>query len=1086
MQGPDHQSRSAGFVLLKEPGRIRLRSLLNIRPPDYPEAVQWLEQFYQQQAQEGKGHLRRIHSPSGSPPQAPAEECGAPELPRRSNLVVGTVGDGWDPSWWLSRPDRATFDLIVLYYGRNASFTCAGCTHIVHSRGPKWYLYYNLTESPLWQQLLERGYEYIMLPDDDLRMDTCQINTFFSALKEFSVVLGQPSVCRGEHSYTCWEELFQDPQYRLRYTNFIEIMAPALRFDFFQHVVRYTLEGTYTGYGLDFAWPALLHWPRNKVAVVDDICMVHPPSPPGGKPGGLYDVTGRFTQESGYQEQQRTNRKYNYWQPVVWSHGFLWKTPKIFGGVNKQQRYEQQQQQSVSSKDLDDEDSFEQQEDEKKTLLAAKPSTRDSRAAAWVCTVGVVVYLLAYAWGLRGGTHSRDLQWMNAHLTQIGTCLALSVAAWTTALWSTVAFRSARQQRLVWPLRAALALATLLFLAWDHGNDFHRHGLYNWLLFVVISLPLNLVLLGLWAWYCAMTPKRFAASFVGAGVMMAVLVTVALVHYKHVWYHGFFNHTMAVGCPPGGCNETAVADCSFPEALPWVDLLPPGAQNFWTGSQQCKSRQHFKADFTDDGLLTIRGCKHPEEMAYVPFPSTRHWPVEWKTYHKASYQNHVLQHMKPVEYTGPVYVPAEALLARCGKEERLLVRVRPIRERKDPDPPLKTFTGSSNGSSSQQEQQWQGTSGGSGGLTGKVTGVATGSGARQTQRQPSGAGAKLNIVFLFVDSVSRRHFFRRMPRTAAALEGIAKRGTADLYQFFRYHTVGFSTDPNTHALYTGTTMEHPGAIPVWQAYRNAGYVTGSAYNLCEGWGADYNQRAGRHDHELVAPFCDPEYHPITPDGEPYKIFQGAFSILRRCLRGRFVHRYNFDYMRSFLRSYHGVSPYFLLSSFHEGHEGTGEVLATLDPDAAEFLEELTPDQLNTTLVIMLADHGLTMGLNFLFTQNGKTEHKNPFLAMLAPRWLPQAYPELAKALRGNEQRLLSAFDIHTMLHHVLHLGDADQASAAAAAAGGEALRQQYPGWAKYGNVSSAVQWGTSLLAPIAAGRSCDQALVPPDNCMCRL
>ncbi len=52
-----------------------------------------------------------------------------------------------------------------------------------------------------------------------------------------------------------------------------------------------------------------------------------------------------------------------------------------------------------------------------------------------------------------------------------------------------------------------------------------------------------------------------------------------------------------------------------------------------------------------------------------------------------------------------------------------------------------------------------------------------------------------------------------------------------------------------------------------------------------------------------------------------QIFQGAFSILRRCLRGRFVHRYNFDYMRSFLRAYHGVSPYFLLSSFHEGHEG---------------------------------------------------------------------------------------------------------------------------------------------------------------------
>ena len=59
-----------------------------------------------------------------------------------------------------------------------------------------------------------------------------------------------------------------------------------------------------------------------------------------------------------------------------------------------------------------------------------------------------------------------------------------------------------------------------------------------------------------------------------------------------------------------------------------------------------QSRQHFKADFSDVGLLTIRGCKHPEEMAYVPFPSTRRWDVEWKRYHKASFQNHVLQHLK--------------------------------------------------------------------------------------------------------------------------------------------------------------------------------------------------------------------------------------------------------------------------------------------------------------------------------------------------------------------------------------------------------------------------------------------------------
>ena len=32
-------------------------------------------------------------------------------------------------------------------------------------------------------------------------------------------------------------------------------------------------------------------------------------------------------------------------------------------------------------------------------------------------------------------------------------------------------------------------------------------------------------------------------------------------------------------------------------------------------------------------------------------------------------------------------------------------------------------------------------------------------------------------------------------------------------------------------------------------------------------------------------------------------------------------QYNYDYVRSWLRAYHGVTPSFLISSFHEGHEG---------------------------------------------------------------------------------------------------------------------------------------------------------------------
>ena len=58
-----------------------------------------------------------------------------------------------------------------------------------------------------------------------------------------------------------------------------------------------------------------------------------------------------------------------------------------------------------------------------------------------------------------------------------------------------------------------------------------------------------------------------------------------------------------------------------------------------------------------------------------------------------------------------------------------------------------------------------------------------------------------------------------------------------------------------------------GAQPFWESYRRNGYVSGSAYNLCEDWGAAYDGMRTPHDHELVAPFCLPEYHPVTPDGE---------------------------------------------------------------------------------------------------------------------------------------------------------------------------------------------------------------------------
>ncbi len=53
------------------------------------------------------------------------------------------------------------------------------------------------------------------------------------------------------------------------------------------------------------------------------------------------------------------------------------------------------------------------------------------------------------------------------------------------------------------------------------------------------------------------------------------------------------------------------------------------------------------------------------------------------------------------------------------------------------------------------------------------------------------------------------------------------------------------------------------------------------------------------------------------------------------------------------------------------HAGTGEVIATVDADLAAFYRGLTQEQLDRTAIITVADHGLTMGLNYMYLQEGR-------------------------------------------------------------------------------------------------------------------
>jgi len=199
---------------------------------------------------------------------------------------------------------------------------------------------------------------------------------------------------------------------------------------------------------------------------------------------------------------------------------------------------------------------------------------------------------------------------------------------------------------------------------------------------------------------------------------------------------------------------------------------------------------------------------------------------------------------------------------------------------------------------------------------------------------------------------------------------------------------------------------------IFDDYTNNGYITAWLVNLC----SDYKTYLGIPDaystHEFVGAFCHPAYYP-TRNG--YSNFRGPYSINRRCIDGRFVHEYAFDYIRQFNKNYKDVNT-FSISSFIEPHEGSTAVVTTVDSHLKEFLEEFMENN-NDTIVFLLADHGLHMGF-YVFTEAGQRESRLPMLYVLIPKKLEEKFPKMRQNILLNEQKILSTIDLYTTFSHL--------------------------------------------------------------------
>ncbi|MCW2665075.1 MAG: hypothetical protein JWN57_37 [Frankiales bacterium] len=186
----------------------------------------------------------------------------------RKNLVIARVGATSLHPQWLDHGSPRTWDLRLAPYQEVPDEARRGCDVGDVVVGPKWTgLRAVLNGWPGW-----RDYDYIWLPDDDIRTSQATINRMFHVAAGAGLDLFAPAL--DDSSFFAHFDTMRNASFFGRYVGFVEIMVPGFSRPALERLLPTLDEGdTGWGWGLDSVWPKLLGY-RN-VGVLDAVTVSH-------------------------------------------------------------------------------------------------------------------------------------------------------------------------------------------------------------------------------------------------------------------------------------------------------------------------------------------------------------------------------------------------------------------------------------------------------------------------------------------------------------------------------------------------------------------------------------------------------------------------------------------------------------------------------------------------------------------------------------------------------------------------------------------------------------------------------------------
>ena len=349
----------------------------------------------------------------------------------------------------------------------------------------------------------------------------------------------------------------------------------------------------------------------------------------------------------------------------------------------------------------------------------------------------------------------------------------------------------------------------------------------------------------------------------------------------------------------------------------------------------------------------------------------------------------------------------------------------------------------------------------------------------------------LSVFMVLFDSVSRQHFYRNFPQTIEYLnselgEGGGFSSEFAMYDFVINNAHGENTQPNMVPLLYGYKLDHHKMRisgydyksvgdwwkfyelqeeALWKHYERMGFVTIFGFDTVWDFLSRCTGRKVKADH--VA----------TNFWHAARKVHGYLDFVerQRCLGKHHSHFYMLDYSRQFLQNYQGHNRFGYVH-LSPGHEGSGTVIRTADPDVKNFFEEILTYYKNNPqedFVIMLSsDHGKHSREWDKYIE-GYLENQLPMHLMISNKdFIYRLGPQTDSILKHNTKRLVSRLDWHLTFRHLATTpyGLLSKNSSL------------YSAWKHYTDSSKAI---SLLLEKVPDNRSCEDVDIPSFLCTCQ-